>query len=451
LFNDLSARSDSAINKLKLACNATCAVPTLLPPVRVATNDRSREATYSASDNGLMNPTSLLLKEIARIFPGRMPGVVVSVGCGPPPSSLRRQRDEWQLALGVMQGVYESAEYVAEIESAKWSERPADMVKYCRFSVGKAMANANILELVDFQQVKRLSEEYCRSHREEITSCVSTLRVYASRKWYEKIPFEEDFREIFDAIVGFRFIVVWRLLKRHEEKYSRFDNVLWHIYPRILLNAGLGVERLLRERQEEDEEIFLRTAEITEFLRQYSRERWGHEEMWNTPADPAIHSPFRQSSYPLYPPTEDMWDAIIPPYKAYLEIVGHILTNYYDDFFANRERAESFLRIAATEDSRAQAGILGPIEQEKLRTSSEVVQLLRRYFSQRYPQDAGVAVPERVVGSSHEMLVMAQEAPSNDVRYLNFEMPTVPPSSELPTSSSRFHELDTEILDPKRG
>jgi hypothetical protein len=131
--------------------------------------------------------------------------------------------------------------------------------------------------------------------------------------------------------------------------------------------------------------------------------------------------------------------------------VGHILTNYYDDFFANRERAESFLRIAATEDSRAQAGILGPIEQEKLRTSSEVVQLLRRYFSQRYPQDAGVAVPERVVGSSHEMLVMAQEAPSNDVRYLNFEMPTVPPSSELPTSSNRFHELDTEILDPKRG
>ena len=113
MFNDFGDGNNLNISRLTLACHGTCAVPALITPAYVPTAKGASEI-YSAVDNDEMNPVSEIIDEARRLFPGQKIAVVVSLGCGAPPSSpTERRSSKWNPVLSTMDVVYKAAEMKA--------------------------------------------------------------------------------------------------------------------------------------------------------------------------------------------------------------------------------------------------------------------------------------------------------------------------------------------------
>lgn len=132
-----------------------------------------------------MNPTSFLLSEICRLHPGRRVGVVVSIGCGGPPSKSPGKEDNLlRLVLSAMEGIYEATRRGAVIAAPQilldinGPATSAPQHLYFRFNVGESLAQVGLFDVEESQKVKQLSEAYCQANDKDIAKCAESGAVF---------------------------------------------------------------------------------------------------------------------------------------------------------------------------------------------------------------------------------------------------------------------------------
>ncbi len=106
-------------------------------------------AVYLAANKDLMNPTSVLLSEIGWLHPGQRVDVVVSIGCGGPPSkSLGKANDLLQLVLSAMYDIYKATQRGTVI-AVPWTDPATSTPQYLhfRFTVGESLAQVRLFDV----------------------------------------------------------------------------------------------------------------------------------------------------------------------------------------------------------------------------------------------------------------------------------------------------------------
>lgn len=366
-FHNVDGRSDFYPTKAPLVCQATCALPNILPPVDIRDEATGITNCYTAVDMSTMHPVPELVDQIRQLFPKRKIGVIVSIGCGGP--SFRQSADAdprldpvLQAVRDIHHAVIKKAEIVrAEHDILAWTN-------YYRFDIGYFPAQGRIDEFGTGNQaeIKGMCESFCASKSVHIGHTAKIIVDKGSRKASHQLSFGLDTQWFLWAILNLELLTLKRLFRKDRELHPP-GRQMYDVFSKVLISAAEETKKSTERIYGTVSTAHFKAAEIKDFLEKYPR-------VYCTPEDLKT----------ILPTQLELTKALIPCHKSSLEEAAYVLDHHFDEVFFTRQRAEWIWNLAQKIDMEVRSDLwMEDVDLGSLQHSSDVLQLLKATLHSR--------------------------------------------------------------------